>query len=152
MNICAGYTRTAQFDENGLKMEDLLKARQLMAEAAERTLDKMVAGIFAAPARPEIDTGMNVTRYEPKHRSFMLLAPIPSINIIESDVCILEVTKIRVRKKRFWEKFWASLSHWEYTPVEFYTVWEPTSFALGRNTIYCHPTLAAEIRRKLAKV
>lgn len=164
MNICAGYTRTAQFDDNGLKMEDLLKARRkmedllkarrLMAEAAERILDKMVADIFAVPARPEIDTGMSVARYELNHRSFMLTPmPIqPKINIVEDECFVQEVTEIRVRKKRFWEKFWASLSHWAYTPVEFYTVWEPAVFVFERrNTIYCHPSLAGEIRRKLAE-
>jgi hypothetical protein len=152
-NIYDGYTSASQFDNDGITMDDLLKASQLMAEAAERTLNKTVANIFAAPTYPKIGMGMDVTRYELNPRSFMLSPPLPPmINVIESEFCILEVTKVRERKKRFWEKFWASLSHWVYTPVEFYTIWEPVAFAIGNNTIYCHPSLAAEIRRKLTEV
>ncbi len=151
-DICAGYTRSSKFDDNGLTMADLEKARQLMAEAAERTLDKMCADFFAAPALPKIK--MDMTRYELNHRSFILTPPpIPAMTIIENECFVQEKTKMRVRKKRFWEKFWASLSHWAYTPVEFYTVWEPAVFIFERrNNIYCHPSLAAEIRRKLAEV
>lgn len=153
MNITDGYTSACRDDDDdGITMEDLLETRRLMAEAAGKVMDKMMTADIFNPPLPRVE--MNTARYEINPpRSFMLQppGPIAALNIIENECFVREVTKMRKRKKGFWEKFWASLSHWAYTPVEFYTVWEPAVFLLGRGNVYCHPSLAAEVRRELAE-
>lgn len=143
-------TYTSDDDDSGLTTEKLEETMKLMAKLVDEKINSEFADIFS-PRHPSPKIEMNTARYDGLYpnRSFMMRPIVaPEINIIESEFCTREVTKCRPRKKGFWEKFWASLSHWPYCGCEFYTVTEPIIIAAGRNTIYCHPSLAAEVQAR----
>lgn len=148
-------TYTSDENDSELTSESFEETIDRMAKLVGEKLTSKFDGLFTPCPLPKIE--MATTRYTGLYsmmRPGMRPGIRPEINIIESEFFIIKVWKVRRRKKRFWEKFWASLSHWAYSGCEFYEVDEPVAFTAGRNhnTIYCHPALADKIRREMAEM